>query len=425
MRIKRFPVLTADDRDLVRRLGVGLGEQEARVLGYLLLREDTAEYGEEPATLLSVRVGTDLPRSAAKTALSSLADAGLVTETTAETDGQGRPPTAWRVDDDPATLCREVYTIHARALLDRAAEFTTAWNDGAGECNGLDTSETGRTMSVSLNWHPNGLHAPLYAAQERDAYGDRDLSVTFEPRTGSGAALRDVVTGDSLLGVVGSTTLLRAVADGTPVVPLALLYQRALAVLYTTREAFGEPFERVSQLRDRRIGMPVGSEISLLGRFYLRQAGVADDVTVVDLQGEERTALLADQVDVVTGSLSDPARVRTPGTTVDIIRLAERFPIYGPALVACRETLTSNRSLLVDFLAGTMVGVARAQADPAVAATAIEGDDSAARARRTFEQAIDTGWTNDAVEAHGWGWHQTDDWERLRAVLDQVDLLDG
>nr|WP_282594400.1 ABC transporter substrate-binding protein [Halorientalis brevis] len=263
----------------------------------------------------------------------------------------------------------------------------------------------------------------MYAAREAGAYSERNLSVTFAPRTGSGAALRDVVAGDSLLGIVGSTTLLRAVADEQPVVPLALLYQRALAVLYTTRAAFGEPFERVAQLRGRRLGMPVDSEIGLLGRFYLRQAGVADDVTVIDLQGEERTALLADTVDAVTGSLSDPARVRTGDATVDTIRLGDRFPIYGPAVVAREEALAAARSVLADFLAGTMVGVARARADPAVAASAVDGDESAARARQTFEDAIETGWTSDAVAAHGWGWHQAEDWERLRGVLAQVDLL--
>ena len=425
MRIKRFPVLTADDRDFVRRLEVGLGEQEAQVLGYLLLREEAAEFGEEPATLLSVRIGTDLARSAAKTALSSLVEAGLVTETTADTDGQGRPPTAWRVESSPERLLDQVYSSHARDLLDRAREFTAAQGATGGTASGFDEEYARRAITVSLNWQPNGLQAPLYAARERGAYADRDLSIAFEPRTGSGAALRAVATGESLLGIIGSTTLIRAVAQGAPVVPLALLYQRALAVLYTTRDAFGEPFERVAQLRGRRIGMPVGSEIGLLGRLYLRQAGVADDVTVVDLRGEERTALLTGQVDVVTGSLSDPARIGTAGTTVDTIPIAEKFPIYGPALVARQTTLETNPSLLADFLAGTMVGVAEAQAEPAVAASAIDGNESAARARRTFEDAIETGWTSEAVDAHGWGWHQTEDWERLRGVLDQVELLDS
>lgn len=426
MRIERFPVLADDDQDLLDRLAVGLGDREARVLAYLLLGGDRADFGEDPATLLSVRVGTGLGRAAAKRALRALVAADLVCETTADTGGQGRPPTAWTVEADRDTVCERVDTAHARALLDRAEAFAATRDDPAQDHEGVVASDRDRTVQVSLNWQPNGLHAPLFAARAAGTYADRDLTVTLEPRTGSGAALRDVASGQAPIGIVGSTTLLRGRSRDAPVVPLALLYQRALAVLYTTREAFGEPFERAEQLRGRRIGMPVGSEIGLLARLFLEQAGVAADVTVVNVEGEERTALLTGRVDVVTGSLSDPARIGAGGTTVDTIRIAERFPIYGPALVARRETLATHRSLLVDFLAGTVAGAGRARADPAAAAEAVAavGDESATRARRTFEDAVETGWTSEAVAEHGWGWHRIEDWERLRDVLRQVGLLD-
>lgn len=450
MRVERFPVLTEADSHLVERLATGLDGRSARVLAYLALRERNDRFGDEPATLLSVRVGTGLGRTAAKETLSKLTEAGLVSETTVRTGEQGRPPAVWTVADGDATLCDRVYAAHAGRLVEQAAAVATdGGDDDATETSTLDqTGEErpdGRTdgheatdrpevtdrpaVTVSCNWRPNGLQLPLFAARASDAYADRGVDVRFVHRTGSRAALRDVRDGTAAVGLVGATTLCRARAGGAAVVPLALLYQRALVTLYTTRESFGEPFERAGQLRDRRVGTPVESEIGLLARVYLEQAGVADDVTVVDLPEEERAALLDGRVDAVTGSISDPERLREDDaavdSTVDAIRVGERFPLYGPALVARRADLATRRSLLRAVLAGTVAGVGRARVDPRAGAAAIadESEESPKRVCRTFETARATGGESDAVERRGWGWHRGEHWERLRTVLSEVDLL--
>lgn len=429
MKPEQYPVLTEEDEPLVTRLSVGLGDRQARVLAYLLARAGAEEFDDPPATLLSVRVGTGLGRSVARDALSSLTAAGLVTETTVPRDGQGRPPTAWTPVADRDGAIDRVFATHAADLLDQAAAVAADLDADvadAEDATGDDGTPDEESVTVSLNWRPNGLQAPLHSARAVGAYAERGLDVSFTAETGSDAALAAVTSGEALAGLVGSTTLVTARRDGVAVVPLALLYQRALAMLYTTRDAFGDPFERAAQLRGRTVGMPVGSEIGLLGRLYLEQAGVADDVTIVDVAGEERGALVSGDVDAVTGSLADPQRLREEGATVDAVHVAEQFPLYGPALVTRRAALTTRRDALAALLAGTMAGVARTRVDPAFAGTVVAdaGGPPADRARRSFEAARSVAGDTETVAAHGWGWHRPADWDRLATVLDQVGLLE-
>lgn len=430
MNVTRFPVLAPEDRDVVEEFAVGLGEDRARALAYLHLRRTAEEFDDGPAPLVAVRVGTELNRNAAETALQRLDETGIVDATTLPTEGQGRPPRAWTVTGDRDALRDRTYRRHASALLDRADavadRFETDVAGGSFDTPAGDPGDADAT-TVSLNWRPNGLHVPLFGARQADEYAGRGRAVSLAHRTGSDEALADVAAGTATVGVVGAATLLRAVASATPVVPVALLYQRAPAVLYATRASFGEPFERAAQLRGRRLGMPVDSEIGLLGRLFLEQAGVAGDVTVVDLEGEEGEALRAGRVDAVTGSFSDPYRLRGEDVTVDSVPVADRFPIYGPALVVRRDALTRRRDLLADVLAGTMAGLAAAKRDPgdAVAATAAAGRDSERQIRWTFRAATDRFGTSDDVRTHGWGWQRAESWLRLVDVLEQVGLLEA
>lgn len=448
MNVREFPVLDDEDRAVVEELSVGLGDDEARVLAYLHRRRVASDVDDEPASLLAVRVGTGLNRNAAKTALATLADADLVETTTLPTEGRGRPPRGWRADTDRAPLRERVYAHRASTLLERAETVEDALDvaDGSGGAGTVDRSASGRTradsgsefagserressesmpLTLSLNWRPNGLQAPFFAARAADAYAERGRPVEFVHRTGSDEALADVRDGSATVGVVGAVTLLRALDRGVQVVPLAVLYQRALAVLYTTRDAFGERFESGTQLGGRRVGMHVDSEIGLLGRLFLAQAGVTSAATVVDVAGEEERALREGRVDAVTGSFADPERLRDDGLAVDAIPVTDRFPIYGPAIVAGRDALDERRAALADVLVGTMTGYVRARRDPseAAAAVAAAGDDAPDRVRRTFETAVDRFGTGADVAAEGWGAHRHEEWERLAEVLREVGLV--
>jgi len=425
MRTREFPVLGPEEEPIVDAFAVGLGRAEARVLAYLALRT-----GDEPgpASRLAVRVGTDLGRKRAGEALSTLEDAGLVRSTPIERDTSGRPRKGWEATAEQADLTAAVRRRHAGRLVDRARTVTnsvagTDPTDADPAAVAFDGFEG--ACRLVLNWTPNGFHGPLFLAAERDFYQGVDLTV--RSARGSGQALKRVESGAADVGVVGSAVACQALATGRPVAPVALLYQHAMTVLYTVRSVFGAELTSVEQLRGRSVAMPPGAETALLARLFLSQAGILDDIDVVEAGGEERDNLLDGGADVVTGMAADPPALAAEGYAVDSILVSEQFPVPGPALVAHADALADPPAALGGFLNGTMRGVVAATHDREAAAAAVtaRSDDGVAAERRRLEVALDGFAQSDAVRAHGWGWQSTDDWQRLRMALEQTGSLSG
>ena len=420
MRTREFPVLAPADGALVDRLAVGCGDRAARVLGYLLLREREPGFAGEPASKLAVRVGTGLSGRAVADALGRLESAGVVESTTIRDDSRGRPPKAWRARVEVEPTVRRVYRGHADALLDRAAADASGVASPPSVAD--DCADPTRPLRLCLNWEPNPLQAPFFAARAGGDYGD--LEVAIEHARGSGRAVERHLAGDADVAVAGAATVVQNRQGGAPIVPLALAFQRTMTVLYTTEEAFGGRLDGVDSLSGRRVGLVPDAETGLLARLFLAQSGVGDDVTVVELDGEERDALQSGRADVVTGTFADPRSLAEAGASVSSLAVAEHFPLYGPAVVTSRSVLEERPTALRDFLAGTLAGWARAVADPesAVAAVGLP-DDATERGAATLERAVAKFGASGAVTERGWGWHQRDGWQRLRTALDQGELL--
>lgn len=424
-------MLVPEDRPLIDRVALGTDEAAARVLGYLLLRAADPAFAGDPATRLAIRMGTGASRSAVADALSTLDDRGLVTSTTVERDRTGRPPKAWQARYDVRETLDALYGAHADALLERAVAVTDeTWAAGLAP-DVAGTEPAGGDLTVGLNWRPNVLHAPLLAAEAEGRFADRDLSVDVRPFEGSGRAVEALLAGEVDVAVGGAATTVGERTAGSPLVPLAPVYQRAMTVLYTTRAAFGGPFESVEDLRDRRVGIPAGSEMGLLGRLFLSQSGVLEDVTVVDIAGEEREALREGRADVVTGTFRDP-RALPDDATVDVLALADHFPLYGPTLVTTERAVEDRPGELVALLAGVLGGQEVVLDDPERAVRAVEsavGDDgggaTTGRAVDDLREAVERFGGSGAVEANGWGWHRPDDWRRLTTALRQTGLVEG
>ena len=422
MRTQEFWVLSDDDQRVIDRLAVGLGEAPARVLAYLLLRREREEIPDAPATQLAVRVGTGMNRTAVTDALAGLEERSLVSVTTVQDGGSGRPPKAWYAPDGLETTVDRVYEQHAEALL-RQASAALGRETGEPE---LTSEPDEPAIRVGLNWRPNGLHVPFYVADGLEA-PSAVLSMELEHYRGSRQALDGLLSGDVDVGVAGAATVVRAREAGEPIVPIAVLYQRAMTALYTTRAAFGEPLLGVDQLRGRRIGTPAGSETDVLSRLFISQTAIADSIQFVGTGGEEQKALLSGEVDVVTGSFSDPRQLEEEGWTVDSILVADHFPIYGPTLVVREGILVERTALLRRFLVRMIRGwsVARYRTDGAIEAIAAASNESPEEVRRTFEQAVEEFGTTETVRTHGWGWQRVETWDRIEAALAQGTLLDG
>lgn len=423
MDVRTFPVLTDEDEALVARLSVGLGENAARVLAYLLCRLADPEL-TDAATRTAAHIGAGISKNATTDALDDLARADLVAETTAATAAPGRPPKAWYAVAPEAETIRRTYARHADRLLEQGERYASL-EDETGDLETESPSDDRpdpQHVTVGLNWRPNGLHLPLFAARTDDV---ADVSISFDEYDGSRAAVEAVDAGACDVGVAGAATILRERERGRSIVPIAVCYQRSTVVLYTTRAAFGGPFETVEQLRGRRVGLSAGTETGLLGRLLLEQAGIRDDVELVAIDGEERAALRSGEVDAVTGMIPDADRLESSDRAVEVVAVADAYPAYGPALIVSEDTLRRRRSCLEAFLVAAMAGRARAAQATADAASEVATavDDSPERIARTFEAVVDRFGPSDAIRRRGWGWHSPGEWRNLRDALRQGGIL--
>jgi len=426
VRTREFPALGPEDEPVVDALAVGLGREEARVLAYLLLCD-----GADPVSRLDVRIGTGLGRERTVEALSALEGRDLTTATSIESGSTGRPRKGWQAAAGLDALAGRVRRQHALKLVGRArevaAEFGLETGSGGDDPEiPFDAADADPTRVV-LNWTPNGFHAPVFLAAEREFYRDAGVDLSVRPTRGSVRALDRVASGRADVGVVGSAVLCGALEEGRPVVPAASLYQRAMPVLYTVRSVFGAEFDSVEQLRGRTVAMPANSETALLARLFLSQAGVLGDVTVVDASGEERADLLEGRAGVATGMAADPPALAADGYTVDSILVSEQFPVPGPAIVVHADALADPPAALGGFLTATMRGVVATEHDRETAAGAVaaRSEHAVDAERRRLNVALEQFSDSEAVRAHGWGWQSADDWRRLRMALGQTGAHSG
>lgn len=413
LRREQFPVLDDEEAALVGELGVGLDDRAAGVLAYLLARERSDRVDDPEASKLAVRVGVGLGAAAAGAALDTLEGKGLISATAASGGSPGRPATRWRAAADASV--ERVHELHAADLLEQAERVADGLDVPAGNADGaIDGAPT-----VALNWEPNGLHAPLLLAAR-----ERDLSLVT--CRGSEAALDRLTAGEADVALAGAASVLRAQARDRPVAPIALCVQRTPTALYTTREAFGTPFESVEQLRGRRLATPPGSETGTLARLLLAQADLLGGVTVVETDAEEQAALSEGRADVVTGVAADLLDLRAGGSAVDAVLVADHFPAYGPALVVREPTLRARPEALAACLEAAIGGWATVVSDPerAAAAVAARSERGPDRERRHIDLLCEEFAATDAVRDHGWGWHSVEGWRRLRTALEQADILD-
>lgn len=419
MHRREYPVLPDDDA-LLAEFGVCLGADAARVLAYLVRRRESGRIDRPEATRLEIRVGTGLGRAATVDALSTLESLDLVTTTTVARERRGRPPKGWGAADTDDPRDRRLRAHHARRLLTHAAAMAPAFGASLPEEPAPDSIDVPGDpvddLTMALNWQANGLHGPLLAAADLGIYGTHGLDIGFEPSRGSGAAL-DRLGGDADLAVVGAASLCRATGA---LVPLCLLYQRSMAVLYTTDERLGSSFTSVEQLRGRRLAVTPDSEVGRLARLFLAHAGVLDDVETVAVAGDERAALERGEADVATGMPIDPHELATAGHGVTSLPVADHFPAPGPAVVTTAALAAESPATVARFLMGTLAGVTAARRDPERMArhVAERSDDDPESERWRFENA-DTRSTAAAADEHGWGWQTHDAWDRLRVALRQ------
>lgn len=291
-------------------------------------------------------------------------------------------------------------------------------------CVGLPSSAD--SVSLLLNWTPNGLHVPYYAARAQGFYEDEGITIS-EIRGGDGSdfAARQAGLGNATFAVTSSDQVLLTNGGGVAVSSVGVMMQRTPTVVFATRESLGEPLDDPQQLAGTRIGTGPGM-VRKLTELYLEAVGVRESVELVDAGYNTVQRLLEGDVDAAGGVFGDAIDARYQGATVDSLQVASAVPAYGHLLATAPTYAAENPETVRAFLRGTARGAAWATNNPEAGVGAVvNANESLAEVREqtraTWERMAESHVVGPAVESHGWGWHESDPWTTVADALRAAD----
>lgn len=237
----------------------------------------------------------------------------------------------------------------------------------AAGCGSSSSKPSVPTVTLALDFTPNAVHAPLFAAV--DAGRDRARAVRLELRQpGSGPdALKLVGSGKAQLGVLDIHDLAIARAQGADLVAVAALVQRPLAALAARPEV-----RRPRDLEGRTVGVSgLPSDPAFLKAIVERDGGDVSKVRQVTIGFSAVTRILSGRVDAAPVFWNaEGVALRRRGVRTREFRVDDYGapPYPEVVLVTSGETLARERPALRRALLAIGDGIEAVRRDPQAAA---------------------------------------------------------
>jgi putative hydroxymethylpyrimidine transport system substrate-binding protein len=239
---------------------------------------------------------------------------------------------------------------------------------GCGGSTGGDRPD--EEASLLLDFTPNGVHAGIYLATERDYDDAEGVELKVRAPGASTDALRLLQAGRVDMAILDIHDLALAREQKRDIVGVMALVQRPLASVLAQPE-----ITRPRDLEGKRVGVTgLPSDVAVLNSVVKGDGGDPDKVRTTTIGFEAVKALLAKRVAAAT------AFWNVEGVALDAQRPDTReFRVddYGappyPELVLCvtRQTLDEQRPMIRATIRALRRGYNEAQVDPESAVTAL------------------------------------------------------
>jgi putative hydroxymethylpyrimidine transport system substrate-binding protein len=211
-------------------------------------------------------------------------------------------------------------------------------------------------LSIALDGQPWCAQAGLFLARERGYYQEAGLEPFFHVTANREAALTALVAGQDDLALAAGLDLLRARADGWPVVALMPIVARPLVGLIGRQGTLTRPRD----LDGRKLAVPPDRAARAVAEAMLRADGLDPArARAVAFPDDPLGALGAGQIDALAGYWPREAPgLEAHGTPTAVLR-AEQFgvPEYEEVVLASTEPVRAARAgALGPFVTATIRG---------------------------------------------------------------------
>jgi NitT/TauT family transport system substrate-binding protein len=225
--------------------------------------------------------------------------------------------------------------------------------------------------SVQFSWVHTIEFVGFYEAMRQNYYTEANLDVRLDKGgfDQSGAYIdpvTHVVSGKSDFGIAGADVVLKARAEGQPIVAIGAIYQRSPVVLISLAD---KKIQQPQDLVGRRIAIqPPNSTLGISYEAFLR----SQNINHADLKESPRTdyntvdIVFNDGTDILPGFITnDGMKAKQRSDDVHFIVLSDYgIDIYSNVIFTTEKLLKERPELVESFLRGTVRGMQWAVANP-------------------------------------------------------------
>lgn len=288
-------------------------------------------------------------------------------------------------------------------------------------------ASTPKSIVVGMPYIPNVQFAHFYVAAEKGYFAAEGLDVTFDYNFETDVVQRIATKNQISFALASADSILLARAQGMPVTAVMATSQEfPLAFISKQGVALQSPADLVG----KRVGIPGRFGASYIGlQAVLYAAGLSEaDIDLQEVGFAQVAALTEDRVDIISGyANNEPIQLAASGVAVNVMRVADIYPMASDHLIVNSEMITSDRETVAAFVRALQKGMNDVIADPkaahAVALTYIpEAQNSNSAVTLEVLKATTAMWqANTAVI----GQIQPAAWQKSAELLQSIGSLDA
>lgn len=251
------------------------------------------------------------------------------------------------------------HTIHHWLWLALLATSLIVFTGCGANTTSTETTQPVENITFQLSWTHEYSSSPFYMAFENGHFAKQNLNVTITEggfsENGFIEPIAEVMSGQADFGTASATSLIRARAEGKPVVGIATILQRnPLSLISLKQNSIITP----ADLTGKTIAVSDGSARARLEIFLSQQGVGVENVTIVPRVTFGIEPLLNGDVDVLAGwIINEAVMVEEAGAEANVMLLSDYgLDDYDFVIFTSQDTLNNRPEVVERFLRAFLAG---------------------------------------------------------------------